>query len=314
MIQDKECNSVYFAEYLQIMFPKLYEDLQCILEKYGYKPKLITATDTSLVGKQLSIWVRDYMPIQRSISNHILFDYTPDYLINVQKYCNHIPDGLKAIKEHSVGINVRKFRSGNNECAKGLNIDGGNMLRCGDYIVMTDKVFDANPTWKQDELIDALTQMFNKKVIILPWDKREFCGHTDGIVRYIGNGQILLNTYGYPEIDGTDKWFMERFYNRLVPYFGTENIKILLWEARKKPSKYRWAYINWLQLENVLIIPKFEVPEDAEALAQIESFMPDYHGKIEQVTINQEYLENGKLKNLVELGGCLNCASWTIQE
>lgn len=34
MIQDKDCNTVYFAEYLQVMFPKLYESLRKILIKY----------------------------------------------------------------------------------------------------------------------------------------------------------------------------------------------------------------------------------------------------------------------------------------
>lgn len=34
MIQDKDCNAIYFAEYLQVMFPKLYESLRKILIKY----------------------------------------------------------------------------------------------------------------------------------------------------------------------------------------------------------------------------------------------------------------------------------------
>ena len=90
---------------------------------------------------------------------------------------------------------------------------------------------------------------------------------------------------------------------------------MLEFEERENPSEYRWAYVNWLQLENVLIVPQLGVPEDEEALRQIkENFMPDYEGKIEQLMIGKEYNENGAHLNLADLGGCLNCASWTIKE
>ena len=49
------------------MFPKMVSELKTILCKYGYEPKFIPTTDNTLVGKRLSIWVRDYMPIQRDL-------------------------------------------------------------------------------------------------------------------------------------------------------------------------------------------------------------------------------------------------------
>ena len=312
MIQDKECNSVYLAEYLQVMFPQMVSELKIILRKYGYEAKFIPATDNTLVGKRLSIWVRDYMPIQRGFDDNILFEYQPDYLINTKKYGAHIPNGKKTLA--CMEMNAQDFTKGNPIFPEGLNIDGGNMLRCGDHIVMTNKIFDENPTWKQQDIVDELTKIFGKTLIFLPWDKREFCGHTDGILRYLGDNKVLLNTYGYPKYNGMDKWYMDRFKKRLLPYFGEKNIKELNFEDRENPSGYRWAYVNWLQLENVLIIPKFGVAEDEEALTQIEEFMPRYKGKIEQLLISKEYKENGKNLSLADLGGCLNCASWTIKE
>ena len=314
MIQDKQCNSVFFADFLQEMFPKLVANLKAILREYGYEPKFIPSTDNTLVGKRLSIWVRDYMPIQRDIYDHVLFEYQPDYLVNTKKYAPHLPNGKKVLIDPTIEMDALDFTKGNPQFPNGLNIDGGNMLRCGDYIVMTDKVFDENPTWKQQDIVDVLNKLFDKSLIFLPWYKREWCGHTDGIVRYIGNGKILLNTYGFPEYDKTDEFFMHRFYNRLLPYFGKENIKVLSFEKTDKASDYRWAYVNWLQLEDVLIIPQFGVHEDEEALQQIESFMPDYKGRIRQVMLEPEYIEHAKPKNLADLGGCLNCASWTIRE
>ena len=311
MIQDKECNTVYIAEYLQVMFPKMVSELKTILGKYGYEPKFIPTTDNTLVGKRLSIWVRDYMPIQRNLNDHILFDYQPDYLVNTKIYGPHIPDGKRVLT--LTGMNALDFTKGNLTFPEGLNIDGGNMLRCGDYIVMTDKIFDENPTWRQQDIVEKLTNIFGKTLIFMPWDKREYCGHTDGILRYLGNNKVLLNTYSLSKYGSLDKWYMERFRKRLQPYFGKENIKELKFED-DNPAGYRWAYVNWLQLENVLIIPKFGVPEDEEVLRQLEEFMPDYKGKIEQLMMSREYNENGKDLNLADLGGCLNCASWTIKE
>lgn len=312
MIQDKDCNSVYFSEYLQEMFPHLSKYLSDILLEYGYTPKYIPTTDNTLVGKRLSIWVRDYMSIQRNVNDFVLFDYRPNYLVEAKTYVNHIPDAKKVLD--SLSIKALGLTTGNTQFPDGLNIDGGNVLRCGDYIVMTDKVFDENPKWKQQDLVNTLTDLFGKTIIFLPWDRREFCGHTDGILRYIGNGKVLLNTYGDPDHDVNDKFFMNRFKNRLETYFGEGNVEVLKFSEREKVSDYRWAYVNWLQLEKVLIIPKFGVPEDDEALQKIEEFMPEYKGKIKQVMMEKEYDENKKEKNLADLGGCLNCASWTIRE
>ena len=72
--------------------------------------------------------------------------------------------------------------------------------------------------------------------------------------------------------------------------------------ATAKPHKYSWAYINWLQTDKVLILPKFGIPEDQEAYEQISRLMPQYDGRIEMVDAT----------DLIRYEGCLNCASWTF--
>ena len=72
----------------------------------------------------------------------------------------------------------------------------------------------------------------------------------------------------------------------------------------KKPYKNNWAYINWLQTDKVLILPKFNAPEDEQAFEQISTLMPEYEGKI--VTV--------EATDLIRHEGCLNCASWTVYE
>ena len=72
--------------------------------------------------------------------------------------------------------------------------------------------------------------------------------------------------------------------------------------ATAKPHKNSWAYINWLQTEKVLILPKFNITEDQEAYEQIARLMPNYKDRIEMVDAT----------NLIRYEGCLNCASWTF--
>lgn len=74
--------------------------------------------------------------------------------------------------------------------------------------------------------------------------------------------------------------------------------------STRKPHKHSWSYINWLQTEQVLILPKFGIDEDEQAFKQISSLMPDYAGRIEMVDAN----------DIVIHGGCFNCCSWTIRE
>ena len=90
-----------------------------------------------------------------------------------------------------------------------------------------------------------------------------------------------------------------RFRRILKAHFT--NVLELSFRA-SKPHKHSWAYINWLQTEKVLILPKFGIPEDQEAYEQISRLMPQYDGRIEMVDAT----------DLIRYEGCLNCASWTF--
>lgn len=60
-----------------------------------------------------------------------------------------------------MGINCRSTN---------LIIDGGNMVPCGPYIVMTDKVFSENRKKKDDwEFKALLDSELGHPVIIIPW-------------------------------------------------------------------------------------------------------------------------------------------------
>ncbi len=65
-----------------------------------------------------------------------------------------------------------------------------------------------------------------------------------------------------------------------------------------------WAYLNFLQTKDLILLPKFGIDEDNQAFEQIENFYPDYRGKIAQVDMT----------GIVRYGGALNCITWTIKK
>lgn len=106
---------------------------------------------------------------------------------------------------------------------------------------------------------------------------------------------MLLTNY-----DRFNKGFMRKVIDVLQQHFS--DVYKLEYDVSKQ-HKHNWAYINWLQIDRLLLIPSFGCPEDEQAFTQIASLMPMYKGCIEMVAAN----------DLISHEGCLNCASWTVR-
>ena len=180
------------------------------------------------------------------------------------------------------------------EDSRGIKIDGGNVVHSGSKVIMTAKVFEENSQWIPRDLIECFTRTFGADIIFLPWDTNEIYGHTDGIVRFIDEETVLMTNYAQ-----FDPVMASRFRRILQAHF--KKVHELSF-ATAKPHKNSWAYINWLQTEKVLILPKFNITEDQEAYEQIARLMPNYKDRIEMVDAT----------DLIRYEGCLNCASWTF--
>lgn len=71
-----------------------------------------------------------------------------------------------------------------------ITLDGGNVVRCDDKTIMTDKVISENPNIRPLKLIDTIEKALCTELILIPWDMEEQFGHADGMIAYIGNGKI----------------------------------------------------------------------------------------------------------------------------
>lgn len=279
MIQDSHCNRVFFSTLLGERCPETFRGLTKVLDMYNVPWSLLEGTK--------DIWCRDYMPVQVYPYRFAGYTYRPDYLLRSKKDIGTITDGIAVCKK--LGYYVDDMFSG-------IVLDGGNVVKAGDFAIMTGKVLEENQDYSIEPLAYSLERMFDTRLAIVPWDTAEEFGHADGICRYLGQQRILMTNYAQ-----FDARMAGRFKRALEKHFC--KIEELHFDV---PSvhKYSWAYINWLQTEQVLIIPKFDIPEDEQALAQISILMPEYAGRIEQVDAG----------DLVIHGGCFNCCSWTIYD
>lgn len=278
MITDFQCNKVYFSSFLRKESPKTYMSLISALEKHSVEYRFLDNTK--------AIWCRDYMPVQIAADTFCGFDYNPDYLHETEELLATRTDGNRIC--HDLGFEVKRSTIP-------LIIDGGNVIRCDNKIIMVEKVFKENRI-PRSELAKAIEEHFMAELVILPWDESEFYGHADGLVRYIGNDRVLITNY-----DRFDKSFTRKVIEVLRQHFN--EVFKLEYDIQRQ-HKHNWAYINWLQTDKVLLIPSFGYPEDKQAFEQIISLMPMYQGHAEIINA----------KDLICHEGCLNCVSWTIYQ
>jgi len=274
-ITDYLTDQVFFSDLLPLKCPMLFKTITEKMHENGVHYGVLHNTK--------DIWCRDYMPIQIGVRRFIFYKYNPDYLQT--PYYRHTITDVKQI-DH---INCLE----NSETVHlDLIIDGGNIVKCGETIVMTEKVFVENRKKSRSEVIKQLEEAFQCDFVFLPWDKDEMFGHSDGIVHYIGNNQVLMTNYAdfNPELASKFTKILERNFE-VIP----------LTYSVKKKHQQNWAYINFLQVGAIVFVPQLGIKEDKIALQQISEAMPGHE------VVGIPALE------AVRKGGALNCISWNVQ-
>ena len=272
MITNFETNKVFIAKGLASKpYLEAAAHLLGHLHHYGIEWSVLPDTDSPFY-----IWARDYMPIQVSKDKFVRFNYSPDYLKDAPEYK---PDTSAILS--ALGLQVIN---------SDIIIDGGNVISCGDKVIMTDKIFRENPHYDRDMLIDTLSQLLEAKVVLIPEDRYDEYGHADGMVRFMGNGRVLLNNYR-----NFDKAMRKKLLAALSPHF---DITELHYRVHTNNS---WAYINFLHVGQHLFVPMLKGKLSETAFRQIAEAYP-------HCTCHQIW----DCKYLVREGGALNCSTWNI--
>ena len=276
MITDKQTNFLYLADTLAEKFPTFNSRFEKLLME--------NKVNFAILPNTKDVWAVDYMPIQIEKNSFVRFVYNPPYL--------HTKEYLKTISDVDAICNVIGIET----IKTNILLEGGNVTRCSNKVIMTDRVFVDNPNYERKQLIKELHELLQvDKLYFVPEQPGDFTGHSDGMVRFVDENTIVINDYKKEK-----KWFY-RAFEIAIHNTGLEYITIP-YNVYDNTSndQANGDYINFLQMEDTLIIPTFGIKEDEEAVRLLES-----------VFIGQSIstIESNEIANE---GGILNCISWNI--
>lgn len=276
MIPDHKTNTLFLADSLPIKFEAFYEKLEVLLKRYGVNTQFLSPTN--------DIWTRDYMPVQVSANRFVQFSYNPDYLksrlrrksiSDVDRICENL------------SLNITK---------SDIVLDGGNVVHSSNTVMMCDKVFKENPDYSRDDLVNKLLNLLEAdRIFFLPTHPKDEFGHADGLVRFANDDTLLVN-----DNVREDNGFKEAF--RKAVHSTGLNVVELPYNpyGNRTDLQANGIYINYLQMENLILIPAYGIDEDKSALSKFEEIFKG------------QSIRSLDCNDIADYGGVLNCISWCI--
>lgn len=279
MIIDGQTNFVFIADTLQNKHPRFYEE---------FTTKLIQAKISfGILPNTKDIWAVDFMPIQVSETKFVRFTYKPDYLTSTKKWSRTISD-VDSICE-SIGIKTIK---------SDIILDGGNVSKWYNTVLMTTKIFTENRKIPELELIEQLKNLLEvNNIYFVPVEKGDWLGHIDGMARFIDSETVLINDFGREGmrsyIDFHTALLNSKLNWKTFPFDPYDNVS---------DDDATGIYLNYLELEDCLFLPTFGIPADELAVERAKEIFVDKN----IVTVKS----NEPAKN----NGILNCLTWNIKK
>ncbi len=276
MITDIQTNKLFLADCLPKKQPKFFQRFEKVLNDCNINFQFLPNTN--------DIWAVDFMPVQVSKDKFVQFNYSPDYL-QPKKYQKTISDVDSICK----AIKVKPLKSN-------LIIDAGNIVRVKDKVIMCDKVFNENKNVREKVLISLIKETLQiDQLFFVPWDKSDFIGHADGMVRFIDSNTVLINDYSL------EKPEYQCAFRMALHNAGLDWIELPYNPYDNKPkTSAEGIYVNYLQMNNIIFVPTYKRAEDEIAVIILEKAFRGQ--KIVPVESNE----------IAKDGGVLNCISWNI--
>ena len=270
---------VYLSELLEEHFPECFNRLTSILKKHSVDYHLLKGTK--------DIWCRDYMPVQTESGKFIQFKYDPSYLKGNKEW----EESRSDVKEVCRLNNIDALFSD-------INIDGGNILICNGRAILSDRIFSENLNWDKEKLVSELSKLLECEIIIIPAQKGDMTGHADGMVRFVNRNTILGN-----KLADEYKYWREGM-QKVIEKNGLEYIDVPFITDIKDPKHPLSAvgiYVNYLEVNNLIVLPVFGRDEDKQAADIIQKAFPD------------KVIETINYDEVAQEGGLLNCTTWVVR-
>lgn len=233
-----------------------------------------------LLENTRDIWLRDFMPIKTKSGKYISFRYEPSYLDNY-------PDLKTDFRKE-----IAPLLSLENLVYSDINLDGGNIVfsPSKETTIISDRIFMENFNYSSAELVQELEQLLEARVIIVPSLRSDMTGHADGMIRFVDEntavGNASLSLFGLEaHIKTTLRNHGIEVYD--FPYFNS------------KGDSAVGCYLNFLETEQTIFLPVFDVDTDREAIDLAKNI---FNKTVIPININE----------IAKDGGVLNCISWEI--
>ena len=271
--------TVYLSELLMDKYPETCKNLIAILEKHHVKYSFIKGTK--------DIWCRDYMPVQTESGKFIQFRYEPSYLKGKKEW----EDSRSDVKEVCRLNNIDATFSD-------INLDGGNVLICDGRAILSDRIFSENPNYEKDSLINELSKLLECEIIIIPAQKGDYTGHADGMVRFADRNTILGNKLA----DECKYW--QKGMQKVIDTYNLTYIDVpFITDIKdpKHPDSAIGIYVNYLEVNDLIVMPIFNRDEDNQVL------------EILQRTFPNKIIETIDYNDVAKEGGLLNCTTWVVR-
>ena len=229
------------------------------------------------------------MPIQISENKFVQFKYEPSYLTGNDEF-----EKSKSIPK------IVCYKNNFEPSFSEINIDGGNVVKSKNKVILTDRIFSENPAFKKQELINQLKEIFETEIIIIPTISGDTFGHADGCIRFCGDNKIIVS-----ELENEFQYF-----KKAISKIATENkfeiceLPRFEFKDKKHSENAIGIYLNYLEIGELIIFPIFNIDgnKDEKAITKIKEIFPNKI--IEPIEINEIGLN----------GGLMNCISWNIQK
>ncbi|KAA3436739.1 agmatine deiminase family protein [Rufibacter hautae] len=276
MITDNQTNFLYLADTLLKLYPDFYQRFEQTLKEAGIEHSLLPNTK--------DVWAVDYMPIQVTRDEFVQFVYNPSYL--QAKVWQKTISNVDSI---CTSINLQPKKSN-------ILVDGGNVVKAKNKVIMCQRVFTENPHIPEKKLIKELQELFQvDQLIFIPTQPKDFTGHADGMVRFLDEKTVLINDYSKEKKD------FQLLVKSALHNAGLDWVEIPYNPYSNKKDKHaNGIYINFLQMKGTLVLPVFGQKEDEETVKLFGQLFPNV--SIATVDSNEIALE----------GGILNCITWNI--
>lgn len=239
---------LYFSDLLSEKYPADSANLFAALKKHNVAYGFIKG------AKDVNI--RGFMPIPFSRCN-IAFEYAPS---RPNKSPESVTDFSRDIDTDWELVNG--WRPPRSYQKSKIKLSGNDIL-IGNGVILSDRIFAANPRHGKSELMRELesTIMYRTDIIVIPSRKDDIAGQACNMVRFLNDRTVLFD-------ESLSEGTLGEQLQNTIQYRGLHVL-----EFPSAPAEGNGAvgcYLNYLETDEALFLPVFGIDSDAKAIAAAE--------------------------------------------